>query len=141
MAVADGISVEAGPPPGLRLLAFAAALLGMAGVFKIFDALWAFKYDDEVGEGVQTVLFENDLASWGWLWLAVGIALIASAFAVVQGSELGRWFGIVAASLAAIVNYPWIWVQPILTILNVSLCVVVIYTLAVYGGKRSPLRY
>jgi hypothetical protein len=50
-------------------LAFAGALLVVSGVFKILDALWAFKYDDEVPEDVQTVLFENDLTSWagsGW---------------------------------------------------------------------------
>jgi hypothetical protein len=50
-------------------LAFAAALLAVSGIFKIFDALWAFKYDDDVSEEVQTVVFERDLTSWvgcGW---------------------------------------------------------------------------
>jgi hypothetical protein len=140
MTAVEETTFETEPPPGVRLLAFAAALLVLAGVFKIFDALWAFKYDDDISEEVQTILFENDPALWGWLWLAIGIAMIAAGFAVVQGSELGRWFGIVAAGLAAIIAYPWIWIQPILTILNVSLCVIVVYALAAYGGRRSPLR-
>jgi uncharacterized membrane protein HdeD (DUF308 family) len=63
-------------------LAFVGALLVVSGVFKILDAMWAFKHDDEVPEDVQTVTFENDLTSWGWVWLATGIVLIAAGVAV-----------------------------------------------------------
>jgi hypothetical protein len=124
------------PRSGIRWLAFAAAVLIVSGIFKVLDALWAFKYDDDISEEVQTVLFENDPAAWGWLWLAVGAVLILSGFAVVKGSELARWVGIVAAGLAAIINYPWIWVQPIWTLLNIGLAISVIFALATYGGRR-----
>jgi hypothetical protein len=107
-------------------------------VFKILDALWAFKYDDEVSEEVQTVLFENDLESWGWVWLVVGIVLILAGFAVVSGAQWARWVGIVTASIAAIVFLPWIYYEPLWTILSVTLAVLVIYALATYGGRREP---
>jgi hypothetical protein len=116
-------------------LAFAAALLATSGAFKIWDALWAFKYDDEVSEEVQTVLFERDLAAWGWLWLAVGIVLIAAGFAVVGGAEWARWVGIIAAGIAAILYFPWIYYQPFWTMLSVTLAIAVIYALATYGGR------
>ena len=32
---------------GVGWLAFAASLLVISGIFKILDAIWAFKYDDE----------------------------------------------------------------------------------------------
>jgi hypothetical protein len=120
-------------------LSFAAALLVVSGIFKILDALWAFKYDDDVSDEVQTVLFENDLASWGWVWLGVGIILILAGFAVVSGSQWARWVGIVAASLAAISFLPWIYYKPLWTILSVTLAVLVIYALAAYGGPREPV--
>ena len=126
------------PLPGSGWLAFAAALLVTSGVFKIFDALWAFKYDDEVAEPVQTIVFENDLAAWGWVWLIVGIVLVAAGFSVVAGREWARWVGIVAATFAAIVFVPWIYFQPLWTILSVSLCVMVVYALAMYGGSSGP---
>jgi hypothetical protein len=63
-------------PRAAGWLSFAAALLVVSGIFKIFDALWAFKFDDDVSEEVQTVLFENDLESWGWVWLVVGVVLV-----------------------------------------------------------------
>jgi hypothetical protein len=126
-------------PRAAGWLSFAAALLVVSGVFKILDALWAFKYDDDVSDEVQTVLFENDLASWGWVWLVVGIILILAGFAVVSGSQWARWVGIVAASLAAISFLPWIYYQPLWTILSVTLAVLVIYALAAYGGPREPV--
>jgi hypothetical protein len=126
-------------PRAAGWLSFAAALLVVSGVFKILDALWAFKYDDDVSDEVQTVLFENDLASWGWVWLGVGIILILAGFAVVSGSQWARWVGIVAASLAAISFLPWIYYKPLWTILSVTLAVLVIYALAAYGGPREPV--
>jgi hypothetical protein len=125
-------------PRAAGWLTFAAAMLVVSGAFKILDALWAFKYDDEVSEEVQTVLFENDLESWGWAWLVVGIVLIAAGVAVVSGAQWARWVGIVAASIAAIVFLPWIYYQPLWTILSVTLAVLVIYALAAYGGRREP---
>jgi hypothetical protein len=124
-------------PRGAGWLAFAATMLVVSGVFKIFDALWAFKYDDEVSEEVQTVLFENDLQSWGWVWLIVGIVLVLAGIAVVNGAEWARWFGIVVAALAAMSFLPWIYYQPLWTILSVTLAVMVIYGLAAYGGRGS----
>ena len=59
-------------PRGVKWLAFAAALLAVSGIFKILDALWAFKYDDDFSKPMKTILFENDLTSWGWVWLRSG---------------------------------------------------------------------
>jgi hypothetical protein len=125
-------------PRAAGWLSFAAALLVVSGVFKILDALWAFKYDDDVSEEVQTVLFEHDLASWGWLWLGVGIVLVLAGFAVVSGAQWARWVGIVTASIAAILFLPWIYYQPLWTILSVSLAILVVYALAAYGGPGEP---
>ena len=122
------------PQRAASWLAFAGALLVLSGVFKILDALWAFKYDDEVSQEVQTILFENDLQSWGWVWLFVGIVLIAAGIAVVSRIQWARWVGIVAATLAAISFLPWIYYQPLWTILSVTLAVLAIYALAAYGG-------
>jgi len=124
-------------PKGTGSLAFAAALLVVAGVFKILDALWAFKYDDDIAEEVQTVLFERDPAAWGWLWLAVGTLLILAGFAVVSGAQWARWVGVIAAAAAAVVGYMWIFVQPIWGVVNVALAVIVIYALVMYGGRRD----
>jgi hypothetical protein len=125
--------------PGARSagwLAFAAAMLAIGGAFKVFDALWAFKYDDDF-PAIQTILFERDLTAWGWVWLIVGVLLLITAACVVTGSQWARWFGIVASGVAAITFMPWIYYQPLWTMLSVSLMVLTIYALAAHGGRRE----
>ena len=126
------------PVRGAGWLAFAGTLLIVGGAFKILDALWAFKYDDELSEEVQTVVFEGDLNAWGWVWLVLGIVLIVAGIAAVSGSEWARWFGIFVATVAAIGFLPWIYYQPLWTILSVTLAMMVVYALATYGGRRLP---
>ena len=134
----DGDWYDSSTVQGIGWITFAATLLIVGGVFKIFDALWAFKYDDDVPEGLQTVLFENDLAYWGWVWLLLGILLIAAGFAVLRGAQWARWFGIIVAGVAAIAVFPWIYFQPLWTILSVSVALMAVYALAAYGGPGGP---
>jgi hypothetical protein len=131
----EGVPTAA--PPRTGWLAFSATLLVVSGIFKIFDAIWAFKYDDEMSQEVQTFLFEHDLRSWGWVWLIVGIVLIVVGLAVVTGSEIARGLGSFAAAFAAVTFLPWIYFKPTWTILSVSLAILVIYGLAAHGGRRS----
>jgi hypothetical protein len=121
---------------GSGWLAFASTMLFLGGGFKILDALWAFRYDDEVTDAVQTVIFEGDLAAWGWVWLVVGVAMIFAAIFVISGSESARWVGIITAGVAAITFFPWIYYVPLWTILSVSLAVLVIYALVADGGRQ-----
>jgi hypothetical protein len=108
-------------------------LLILGGSFKIIDALWAFKYDDDLSEGVQTVIFERDLAVWGWVWLVLGFGLIAAGFALLRGAEWARWVAMVVAAVAAFVSFTWIFYQPLWAILSVTISMLVFYALAVYG--------
>jgi hypothetical protein len=137
VAVIEAGRVERTARRGSGWLAFAATMMFLSGCFKVLDALWAFKYDDDVDESVQTVIFEADLAAWGWVWLVVGVALLFAAIFVVNGSESARWIGIVIAAIAAITFFPWIYYVPLWTILSVALAGLVIYALVAYGGRRS----
>jgi hypothetical protein len=117
-------------------LAFAGTILFLSGVFKFIDGLWAFRYDDEISENVQTIIFQRDPTAWGWLWVALGVVLMIAGFVVVTGSQWARWFGIVAAGLAAIFNYSWMVVEPWTAFLGSVLLILVIWTLLFHGGDR-----
>jgi hypothetical protein len=129
---------RASAPRGTGWLTFAATLLIVSGIFKILDALWAFKYDDEVSKDVQTIVFERDLSSWGVVWLVVGVVLILAGAAVISGAEWARWVGIVVAGVAAVAFLPWIYFEPFWTILSVTLALLIVYALATYGGRQLP---
>ena len=73
----------------------------------------------------------------GWLWLAVGVVLILSSFAVLSRSQIGRWVGIVAAAIAAITAMTWMPYYPIWALVYVGLAAMVIYALRVTGVARA----
>jgi hypothetical protein len=124
---------------GVGWLTFTSSLLVIMGIFKVLDAFWAFKYDDEVPGGIQTIVFDTNLAAWGWIWLLLGILMIVAGIAVVKGMEWGRWFGVVVLGIAAVSNYSWIVFRPFWTIVLEGIYLAGIYGLFVYGGKRDDL--
>src|SRR4029077_8267321 len=112
-------------------VAFAATILVMSGGFKVLDALWVFKFDDEIEAGLQTVLFERDPVAWGWLWLVFGFLLIAAGIAVAAGSQWARWFGVIVAGVSLLFNYVWIYFKPTWTLVSTGVLIAVLYALIV----------
>jgi hypothetical protein len=118
-------------------LVFAAIALGIAGVMRIFDAIWAFRYHGAVPENLQNALWGTTLKNYGWLWLIVGIVLILCAGGVAARSQLSRWIGIFAGAVAAISAIWWMPYYPIWSLLTyIAIGVLVVYGLAAYGGRE-----
>ena len=117
-------------------LIFAAIALGVAGIMRIFDAIWAFRVHNVVlPEGT----LGDNIRNYAWLWLIVGILLILCAFAVAQRSQFARWVGIVAGAVAAITSIWWMPYYPIWSLTYVVIGVGVVYALATYGGRDSEV--
>ena len=54
---------------------FAAIVLGVAGIMRIFDAIWAFRYHGVVPQNLEDALFGTSLKTYGWVYLIVGIMI------------------------------------------------------------------
>ena len=116
---------------------FAAVALGVAGVMRIFDSIWAFRYHGAVPEDLQNALWGHTLKNYGWLWLVVGIILILCAFGVMARSQISRWIGIFAGAVAAISAIWWIPYYPVWSLVYIAIGIFVIYALAAYGSRES----
>jgi hypothetical protein len=116
---------------------FAAIVLGVAGIMRIFDAIWAFSYHGVLPENLQGAVFGHSLKTYGWIYLVVAAVLIASAFMVLSRSQVGRWVGIVAGAIGSISAVWWMPYYPIWSLAYVALGALVIYALAAYGGKSE----
>ena len=79
---------------------FAAIVLGVGGIMRIFDAIWAFRYHGALPQHLEDALFGTSLKTYGWLYLVVGIILILCGLAVMGRSQIGRWVGIAAGAIA-----------------------------------------
>ena len=121
--------------PGFGWLFFAGTILGMAGIMRLFDALWAFRYDGVVPDELEGEVLGTSLSSYGWLWLLVGVLLILSSFAVLYRSQFARWIGIIAGALLSISAIWWMPYYPVWSLMYIIAGFLVVYGLAVYGGR------
>ncbi len=122
---------------GSGLILFSAIVLGTAGVMRIFDGIWALRYKGQLPQALHDGLLGDTLKNYGWLWLVVGILLLLAGIAVSQGSQVGRWVGIVAAAVLMFTSVFWLPYYPIWSMIYVAVGVTVLYALAAYGGPEG----
>ena len=124
---------------GFGWLLFAATMLGLAGVLSIIDGIVALSRGKFYTANASYVF--TDLRTWGWITLIIGVLLIVAAMGVFSGSGFARWFGIIAAAVNAIGFFgsPTAQQYPFWSLIIFALDVLVIYALAVYGGKRVEM--
>jgi len=119
-------------------LFFAGTILGIAGIMRIFDGIWAFRYDGAVPENLEGAIFGTSLSTYGWVWIIVGVLLIGASFALLNRSQFARWIGIIAGALMAISAVWWLPFYPVWSLIYILVGVLVVYGLAAHGG-RSPI--
>jgi len=118
-------------------LSFAASLLGLAGVMRIFDGIWAFRYNGALPDRLQDSLLGDNLNNYGWLWLGVGAVLILASILVVARNQFGRWVGMIAAGIAMVSAIAWIPYYPVWSLVYIGLAMFTLYALAVHGGRLT----
>jgi hypothetical protein len=118
---------------------FAAIVLAVAGIMRIFDAIWALRYHGVLPEISRTAIFGHSLKTYGWVDLAAATVLILCAFRVLSGSQVGTWAGIVAGAIGRISAIWWMPFYPIWSLTYIAMGVLVIYALAAYGGRAEAV--
>jgi hypothetical protein len=120
---------------GLGWLFFAGTVLGLAGIMRVVDAVWAFRYNGALPDNLQDSVFGDNLTTYAWVWLLVGIILILASFLILTGSQLARWVGYIAAAIAAVSAMTWMPYYPIWALTYVLIALLVIYALSAYGDR------
>lgn len=124
---------------GQGWVVFSGIMLMLAGVNLFLNGLWALNASSRVEAAFDdTLLFsDGNLDVWGWIYLVVGLVLVAAGIAVLGRAQWARWVGILAASIGAISAFFWLfnpnfWVS---SLVAVVLNVLVVYGLVSYGGN------
>jgi hypothetical protein len=113
---------------------FASIMLLVAGTWNLIDGILAIG-SSRVYVGHQTFVF-SDLNTWGWIITVLGALQLLAAFSIMAGNQFGRWFGIGAASINAIGQLFFVPAYPWWSISMFTIDILIIYGLAVYGGKK-----
>ena len=122
--------------PGTGWLFMAGTILGIAGVMRVIDSIWAFSAKESLHENLEDGVLGSNLKTYGWVWLIVGILLIASSVMILSRSQFARWVGFIAAGVAAITAITWMPYYPVWAFTYIALSMLVIYALAAYGGRE-----
>ena len=124
-------------PEGEGWLFFAGTVLGIAGIMRIFDAIWAFRYHGAVPDNLQNAIFGHSLKTYGWVYIVVAAILLLSSFGVMARSQFSRWIGIFAGAVMAIGAVWWMPYYPVWSLVYIFIGVLLIYGLAAHGSKES----
>jgi hypothetical protein len=136
-ATEDQLMVYPDAQRGSGWLFFAGTVLGIAGIMRIVDSIWAFSYHGALPDNLKDGVLGSDLKNYAWAWLAVGLLLILSSFLVLVRSQFARWAGLIAAAFGAVSAVTWMPYYPIWSLTYIGLAVMVIYALTRYGGREA----
>jgi hypothetical protein len=117
---------------------FAGILMMVNAVFQIITSLTALFNDQLFVAGVDR-LWVVDITTWGWVHLLLGTILFFAGGAVMAGKMWGRVVGIILATLGMMVNFAFIPVYPLWSILMVVVSGLVIYALVAHGDEAADL--
>jgi hypothetical protein len=121
---------------GTGWLFLAGSVLGVTGLMRVVDSIWAFTYDGALPEDFQDAVLGSSLTTYAWVWLGIGVLLLVSSFLVLKRSQFARWVGFAAAAIGCVTAMVWMPYYPVWSIAYVGLAMLVIYALAAYGGPE-----
>jgi hypothetical protein len=113
---------------------FAAVLMILAGILNIVHGFIAIVNDEWVVWGNRADLY-LDLTEWGWIHLAIGIAVLLAGIGLLTGNVLARAVAVVLASISLVANFLYIPAYPVWALTIIAIDVLVIYAVTAHGGE------
>jgi hypothetical protein len=115
---------------GSGWLLFAGLLILLLGLFNAIEGLFAIFNDKYVSlAGGSIYIFDS--TGWGWLHLLLGLIQIAVGAGILAGQAWARGAGIGLAVATALIQMIYLPIFPWWSLINIALCVLVIYALVV----------
>jgi hypothetical protein len=119
-------------------LVFASCLFLLSGVLNVVWGIAAIGDSKFFANGQELVF--SSLKTWGWIVLVLGVLELVAAWSISQRGAYGRWFGIFAAFLNGIGALMSLSGQPLWSLAVFGVDVLIIYGLAVHGGRSVYAR-
>ncbi len=140
LGTAPTVGYEAEEPSqkGVGWVVFSTIMFGIAGCLNIIWGIAAVSNSHFFVANANYII--SSLNTWGWITMCWGALELLAAASIWLGGQFGRWFGIIAAGLGAILAMLTIPAYPFWSLVMVALAVLVVYGLASYGGRPQLTR-
>lgn len=110
---------------------FASVLLVVGGVLSIIYGIAAIGNSHFFTQNAHYMF--SDLKTWGWITLILGVLELIASASLIAGGLFGRWFAILAGSLAAVGALLDLPASPFWSIAVFALSLWIIHGLIIYG--------
>lgn len=119
---------------------FVGILLMVGGFFNVIDGLTGITRANYFeNTGINQFPLTDDIKTYGWIILIIGIVLILAGFGMLGGATWARVVAIVAASVNAIAQLSWMGHYPLWSFTMILVDVFIIYGVAVHCGKEDEV--
>ena len=126
--------MAAGPSGWVR---FASIVLIFAGIMRVLDSIWAFRYNGALPDNLDGGTLGSNLTTYAVVYLVVGALLIATGIYVVMRSQFFRWVGVAAGIIGGLSGAVWLPYYPVWSLVYVGLSVLVAYALIAHFEPAS----
>jgi hypothetical protein len=113
---------------------FAGVMMIMGGILWAIVGLVALFNSDWVVFGKEGALW-IDVTGWGWIHLILGLLMTLAGFLVIQGTMFGRTVAVILAMLSIVINFVWLPVYPIWSIVIITIDIFILYAVMVHGRE------
>lgn len=113
---------------------FAGIMIMVVGFLNLVYGIAAID-DSAFFVGDQRFVIFDDLNTWGWFYLIVGVLQLIAAFSIWNRNPFGRVIGIATAAGNAMIVLFTVNAYPFAAFMIFLMDLAIIYGLAVYGGR------
>ncbi|MEK7599864.1 MAG: hypothetical protein AAB462_02425 [Patescibacteria group bacterium] len=113
---------------------FAGLMMILSGLFQAIAGLTALLRPTWYVATEKSLLVFNYTA-WGWIHLSIGLLILLAGFSLLHGSKWARIVAVILAILSAVAALASVSAYPIWSILIITIDVLVIHAVTVYGGE------
>lgn len=108
---------------------FAGVLILIAGLLHLLSAIAAIAGRD-IFVVTKDQVFLVDVATWGWIHLAIAALILIAGFGIVTGKTWGYLAGIVMAAISILDNFLFAPIYPFWSLVIIAIDILVIWALA-----------
>jgi hypothetical protein len=115
---------------------FAGVMIFIVGILNAFDGLVAITQSRYIERNIGGELpITNNVKTWGWGALILGILLILVALGIFSGATWARVIGIVLVGINLLFQFAYLGHYPLWSLTMIAIDIVVIFALAGSSGQ------
>jgi hypothetical protein len=120
-------------------IGFAGFMMILSGIFQAISGLIGIFSNSffAISNTSNQLLVVHDVKTWGWFNLILGIIVLSAGLSLFSGSTWARIVAVTLAMFSAIANLVLINLNPVWSVIGITISVLVMYAVIVHGRELA----